>query len=427
MNIKLLTNFISLSGAEGVSKILTFLAFAYLARTFGSAGYGYVEWAGAILMCASLIVDQGFSSYGAREIAKNPERTSDLVGQIVAARLVLAFVAYAALAIFALTAVADASVRNLILVFGISLFLLPFLLQWAFQGHDRMHLVAVTQIVRQTVFAATVFLFVGNVNDLYLVGVAEVAAVGTASVLSTVLYLKLFPRPRLFGGAFSSETFRAGGTIGLSQLFWVVKMFGATVIIGMIAAAAETGAFAGAMRIFIAIHTFVWLYFFNLLPSLSRAWVSDQGEYARLIRDSMRLVIFVAVPGCALSLFFAPDVMRLVYGPEFVAGAGALRWLGIACLFAAISGHFRFGLISAGLQTRELVSSAAGAAAAAIFIPAGYYFGGITDAALGLCFAEAVILMVSWIQSRRLFEPGDSPVIDTSAYNRVTAKPQSAR
>lgn len=427
MNIKLLTNFISLSGAEAVSKILTFLAFAFLARTFGSAGYGYVEWAGAILMCASLIVDQGFSSYGAREIAKNPEKTSDLVGQIVAVRLLLAIVAYAALALFALTAVADASVRNLILVFGLSLFLLPFSLQWAFQGHDRMHLVSVTQIVRQTVFAGTVFFFVGGVNDLYMVGVAEVAAVGTAAGLSTILYLKLFPGHRLLSRTFSSETFRAGGTIGLSQLFWVVKMFGATVIIGMIATAAETGAFAGAMRIFVSLHTFVWLYFFNLLPSLSRAWVSDQGEYHRLIRDSMRLVVFVAVPACGLSLFFAPDVMRLVYGPDFIAGAGALRWLGIACLLAAVSGHFRFGLISAGLQTRELLSSAAGAAAAIILIPGGYFLGGITFAALGLCCAEAVILLVSWIQSRRLLERGDSPVIDATAYNRVTATPQSSR
>ncbi len=427
MRSRLLVNFASLAGAEALSKALTFLAFAYLARKFGSAGYGYVEWAGAILMCASLIVDQGFSAYGAREIAKSLDRTSDLVSQIVTARLLLAIVAYAALALFALTAVADASVRNLILVFGLSLFLLPFLLQWAFQGHDRMHLISITQIARQTVFAAIVFFFVGSVSDLYVVGVAEVVAVGVAAALSTGLYLKLFPRHSSFRPAFSLETFKDGGTIGLSQLFWVVKMFGATVIIGMIATAAETGAFAGAMRIFISVHTFVWLYFFNLLPSLSRAWVSDQSEYSRLIRDSMRLVVLVAVPACILSLFFAPDVMRLVYGAEFVAGAGALRWLGIACLLAAVSGHFRFGLISAGLQTRELMSSAAGAAAAAILIPAGYLFGGITFAALGLCLAESVILLVSWLQSRRLQEHTDSPVINTTAYNRVMAKPQSAR
>lgn len=421
MNSKLLTNFASLSGAEALSKLVTFLAFAYLARTFGSAGYGAVEWAGAILMCASLVVDQGFSSYGAREIAKSPERTTELVSQIVTARLLLAFVAYAATSLFAIFYVADPSLRNLILVFGLSLFLLPFLLQWAFQGHDRMHLVAVTQIVRQTIFATIVFLFVGGTTDLVIVGVAEVVAVGAAAGLSTVLFLKIFPRTSRLGPALSRETFTTGGTIGLSQLFWVVKMFGATVIVGLIASPAETGTFASAMRIFIAIHTFVWLYFFNLLPSLSRAWLNDRFEYATLIRDSMRLVVFIALPACVLALLAAPYVMTFAYGEEFVAGAGALRWLGIACLFAAVSGHFRFGLIAAGYQSREMVSSAAGAVASVILIPTGYFFGGITYAALGVCIAEAIILAVSWIQSRQVLDRNDGRIIGSRDYTVTTS------
>lgn len=414
MKSKLLTNFASLSGAEAISKALTFVAFAYLARVFGSAGYGYVEWAGAILMVASLIVDQGFSSYGAREIARAPERTADLVSQIVTARIVLAALAYVALAAFAMAFVSDAAVRNLILVFGLSLAVIPFLLQWSFQGHDRMHLVSVTQIVRQVVFAAVVLLFVNGTGDLVMVGIAEVAAVGIAAGLSVVLYLRAFPAHSRLRPAFSSETFKSGGVIGLSQLFWVVKMFGATVIVGMIATASETGTFAGAMRIFIAAHTFVWLYFFNLLPSLSRAWVSDRGEYALLIRDSMRLVLWIALPVCIVSLFVAPLAMSLVYGAEFVQGAGALRWLAIACLLAAISGHFRFGLIAAGFQSREMVSSAAGAAGALVLIPAGYFFGGITYGALGLCLAEAIILAVSWLQARSIFDENHRPVVASS-------------
>jgi O-antigen/teichoic acid export membrane protein len=75
LTASLFKNFLSLSGAEVVTKIATFAAFAYLARLLGPAGFGYVEWAGTVLMCSSLIVDQGFSSYGAREIAKSPGET----------------------------------------------------------------------------------------------------------------------------------------------------------------------------------------------------------------------------------------------------------------------------------------------------------------------------------------------------------------
>ena len=412
-----LRNFLSLAGAEVVSKLLTFAAFAYIAQKFGTAGYGYVEWAAAILMVASLIVDQGFSSYGAREIARDPSRTAELVSQIVTARILLAVIAYAALSLFAIWFVSDASVRNLILIFGLSVGLLPFLLQWVFQGHDRMHLVSITQVVRQLVFAFVVLFLVRDISDLVVVGIAEVAAVGIAAALSVVLFLKAFPTHSIFKPGLSFETFRTGGVIGLSQLFWVVKMFGATVIVGVIATAGETGAFAAAMRIFIAAHTFVWLYFFNLLPSLSRAWVNDRGEYALLIRDSMRLVLWIAIPSCILAVAVASFVMPLVYGPEFIEGAAALRWLAVACMFAAVSGHFRFGLIAAGFQSRELLSSAAGAVAALGLIPAGYFVGGITYSAVGLCIAEAVILATSWLQARQVVEKIDRPVVASSGYS----------
>ena len=378
-------------------------------------------------MCGSLIVDQGLSSFGAREIAKAPERTADLVREIVTARLLLATVAYAAVSLFAVFYVAETPIRNLILIFGLSLWLLPFLLQWVFQGHDRMHFVSITQVARQLVFASVVLIFIDGTEDLFVVGIAEVAAVGTTAVLSVIIYLKAFPKHTSMRPALSSETIRSGGTIGLSQLFWVVKMFGATVIVGLIATAGETGAFAGGMRIFIALHTFVWLYFFNLLPSLSRAWENEQGEFAKLIRDSMQLVLLVTIPGCILGIVVAPYLMTLVYGPDFIDGAGALRWMGIACLFAAISGHFRFGLIAAGQQSREMLSSAAGAVVVILLLPAGYFIGGITFAALGLCVAEGVILVISALQARSILRTGDRHLGEASETETLAGLPQSAR
>jgi O-antigen/teichoic acid export membrane protein len=323
--------------------------------------------------------------------------------------------------------VADASLRNLLLVFGMSLFVLPFLLQWVFQGHDRMHLVSITQVVRQIVFTSVVLIFVGGISDLIIVGFAEIAAVCSASLLSVILFLKVFPDQSRLTPRLSAETIRSGGTIGLSQLFWVVKMFGATVIVGMIATAGETGLFAAAMRIFVALHTFVWLYFFNLLPSLSRGWENDRRDFLKLLRESRRLVLLVAIPASIVGIILAPYLMTIAYGGEFLNGAGALRWLAVACLLAAVSGHFRFGLIAAGHQSREMISSAAGAAAAILMLPVGYYIGGVTYAALGLCIAEAVILSVAWLQARKIFESHDGEEDHRVATEPLTGLAQSAR
>lgn len=409
MFLSLLKNFLSLVGAEGFTKLITFAAFAYLARILGAASFGYIEWSAAVLMCASLIVDQGFSSYGAREIAKNPFDTARLAAEVVTARFLMAAIGYLTIALFAFLFVDDPMVRSLLLIYGLSLWALPLLLQWVFQGHDRMNLVALTQIIRQTIFVGIVFAFVKEANNLLLVGVAEVVAVTVAALFSVWLYRRyLLSDKGLLRPAFSVRIFREGAPIGLSQMFWTVKMFGATLILGLVATAEDTGYFAGAMRIFIALHTFVWLYHFNLLPSLSRAWAEGHEKFSAIIGNSMRIVIPVGLLGGIVWILIAPFVMQTVYGQDFGRGSGALQWMAIACVTAAISGHYRFGLIAAGFQTKEMFVSAISAIVAAILIPIGYFKAGTSGAGAALCFAEIIVLLCSWLFAKRVLFGTDS-------------------
>src|SRR5262245_58971041 len=186
--MKLMKNFLSLAGAEVISKLVTFAAFAYLARVAGPAGFGYLEFAGTALFCSGLIVEQGFGPYGAREIARDPRRTPELVAEIVTVRLWLAVIAYAGMIALAVLFDGAPIVTRLLLIYGASLLLNPLLLQWVFQGHDRMGVVAAAQILRQTVFALVVFIFVREAGRIWLVAVAEVAAVLSAAVYGVWVY-----------------------------------------------------------------------------------------------------------------------------------------------------------------------------------------------------------------------------------------------
>ena len=189
-------------------------------------------------------------------------------------------------------------------------------------------------------------------------------------------------------------------------MFWVLKMFGATFIVGLIATAEDTGYFAGAMRIYIALHTFVWLYFFNMLPSLSRAWVQGSEQMAAIIRHSMWIVTLASLVVGMAWIALAPSVMTVVYGLSFQPGAGALQWLAGACIAAAFSGHFRFALIAAGHQGKELYATAIGSIVAVVLVPVGYFNAGISGAAASLFAAECVVLACSWFMAKQhLFGP----------------------
>jgi PST family polysaccharide transporter len=398
---KLFGNFLSLAGAEAFTKLITFAAFAYLARLLGPAGFGYIEWAGTVLMCSSLIVDQGFSAYGAREIAKNPRETPSLLSVVVTARVLLAILGYAAIAGFAVWFVREEAITRLLLVYGLSLLPMPMLLQWVFQGHDRMHLVGIIQVIRQGIFVFVVFAFVRGMDGLLWVGIAEVAGVTAAAIFSVWVYRRYFRVFGRFKWSFSAKLFREGMPIGLSQMFWVIKMFGATFIVGLIATAEDTGYFAGAMRIYIALHTFVWLYYFNMLPSLSRAWEEGTERLTSLIRHSLAIVVAGSVAVAVVWVATAPWLMTSVYGADFAPGSSALQWLAGACVAAALSGHYRYGLIASGHQANEMTATAMGSLVALLLVPVGYYNAGTGGAAMVLFTAELVVLVLAWIFFRR--------------------------
>lgn len=393
--MKLVRNFAYLANAEIVSKVVTFVAIAYLARVLGPEGFGYIEFAGAVMLCAGLLVDQGFGLYGAREIAREPANTGALVGEIVVTRFVLALVAYGAVIGFAAWLNRGDAATQLLLIYALSLLPMPVLLQWVFQGHAQMHIVALLQLIRQSIFAGVVFAFVRAPSQMWIVGAAEIAGVLCATVIGLWLYRRNFSTYRI-EFHITRKLFADGIPIGLSQLFWMIRMFGATVIIGIIATPRDVGFFGGAMRILIALHTFVYLYFFNLLPALAQSWQKRDAAFATLIRQSLFLATWLSVLIGLVWVLGAPFAMTLVYGAAFAPSGVALQWLAGVGIVAFLSGHYRFGLIATGFQNNEMLAQAIGSGVVIVALPMAYALGGINGAAIVLVLGEIAVWGMTW-------------------------------
>jgi O-antigen/teichoic acid export membrane protein len=264
-----------------------------------------------------------------------------------------------------------------------------------------MQLVAIAQIIRQVVFCAIVFALVRGPEQVLWVAWAEVAGVVATAIFCVAVYQRSFRKdaPKV---STPIHLFREGLPIGLSQMFWVVKMFGGTLILGLIASAHNVAFFAGAQRILIAFHTFVWLYYFNLLPSLARSWQEGTEEFRTLIARSMQAMVWIGVAGGLAWAAVSQEAIRFVYGPEFGPAGTVLALFAAVWSMALISGHYRFGLIAAGQANAEMATAAIGAVLALILIPVGYYQAGITGAAAGLVIAEAGIWISSWWFAQKL-------------------------
>src|SRR5262245_17440341 len=116
------TNYLVLAGGECVAKALGFIGFVTLGRLLGVEAYGQVEFVLATMVFFTLPVDFGLGTYGAREVARRPERAAALLQEVSSLRLLLACLSFALLALLATTLIERQDTRWLLLLYGAGLF-----------------------------------------------------------------------------------------------------------------------------------------------------------------------------------------------------------------------------------------------------------------------------------------------------------------
>jgi O-antigen/teichoic acid export membrane protein len=361
---KLTLNLAWLYGGEAVAKLLPMLLFAWLARVLGDERYGDLEFAISIWFILNLAQEAGLGPYGSREAAKAPERTGKLVGVVVMLRVAL--VATALLALWLLTLAIDLApdAERVVLCYGLVLMPAPLVLNWVFQARDEMPVVASSSILRQFVLVGGAFLLVREAADAWMVPASEAVGLTCVALLHQTLFRRRVGRIE-FAGIFRrvARVVREALPLAASSFVWAIRIYFPVVALRLLAGSSETAMFASGHRLVIAAHTFVWLYFFNLLPSLSRASLDpERKDYRRLVGTSLRVVGWTVLPGCLLLGLLSPIVIPVVYGKDFAAGADPFSvsvWM-LAAAF--LSGHMRYALIAFNRQVEEFRAALLGAA-----------------------------------------------------------------
>jgi O-antigen/teichoic acid export membrane protein len=425
----LTANFLLLSAGEFLTKLLTFAAFLVVARALGPARYGGFEFVLAVMAFLSLAGDFGLLTYAAREIARDRRRAVALVNDVTTLRLVLGLLCLGALLGFVALVPQAPEIQGLLLLYGATLLATPTIVQWLFQGQDLMHWVALASVLRRATFTALVLVFFRAGKPLVCLGVYELASVlAVAALCLGVLRFRLgfpWPRPsfqplRLLGH------FRNAFAIGVSELAFSGVTYFPTLLIGLLIAGQPLGWFSASLRIIVALHAFVWLYFYNLLPSLSRCPALPKERLRGLMRPSLGMAACGGIFAALGLTVFAPQLLGLAFGPGFEGGASVLRLLAWNLPLALVSGHYRYGLIAYNRQKSEAICSLAAAAVLVVLSLWLVPVVGITGAAVALLVGKAVNLglaytfmgrSVAWIPFREaLTRPLVATAVGLGAY-----------
>ena len=388
-------------------------AFAYLARALTPADYGIIEQALAITVFFVLGVESGMGLYGARVVAAAPERLPQLVSQVMVLRAVLGVPAFAG--ILALAAYYRMAGLGILAINGVAVLLTPFLTQWVFQGLRQMPWVAVGASARNLTFVALVLALVRPGTDIRLVAVAEVCGIAVLALVNAYLLhgrlgVRLDGRDLVAG---TRKLLADVWFMGLSDLSWACLWFSPALAAGWAGTGGtEQVAWVGAaVRVVLGVHTFVYLYFFNLLPNLAKEFSVDPEGWKRLmqrsITTSMWPACLIALGGTLLAPVLIPGVFGAAFTPAILPFQIAI-WMIPATWF---SGHFRFSLIAVGQQWWEFIVSIATAlvtVTAAVFLShyhgsagaaSAFLLGGVTNAVLAVAASHRHVSPVSFRRS----------------------------
>jgi len=184
------------------------------------------------------------------------------------------------------------SVGVLLVIYGLGCRLMPLQLQWLFQGRGKMEWVAAASVVRYGVFAGLIFLVLGAGASLLSIGVFECVSLVASSVMGIVvarsdLRAKLAALPPRLSEL--GAHLRCAWPIGMSQVCWAALWYVSTVLVGLWVAGESLGQFTASHRIVMALHTLVYMYFYNLLPAVCRSAAGPGKQMQSLLGPSLAL------------------------------------------------------------------------------------------------------------------------------------------
>lgn len=246
-------NFSYLTILQLFTSLVPVITYPYLVRVLGIDLYGTVIFAQTIISYFSLIVDFGFKSSAAKEVAvhqDNKEKLSEIVSAVFCLRSILFLFSFLCLCVAVCVIPAFREYKLLYLFsFGFTLneLLLP---QFYFLGVEKMKYVTIMNIVVKTVFVVLTFVLITEPSDyLYVPLLNTFGFMGGGFVALYILFVK--EKIRLVTPSFKNLKYYLKETVSLfaTDVIMSIKDRINVILIGVVLGMGEVAIYDLGMKI----------------------------------------------------------------------------------------------------------------------------------------------------------------------------------
>jgi len=311
---RLSKNLLSLFSADIARRLLGFISVAYLARVLGTEGFGAINLGFAVLAYVMVLSAAGFPTLGTKKIAQG--ELPELIGSVIGSRLIATMIMLLVVAFAVLTAVQNATIAWLIILFSCAVLPQIFFVDWFFQGKETLGIVSAARVMQAVVYLAVVLVFVRTINDIMWVAVGSIAGECMASALLFIRFRVLHPgihiriKPSL-------HLLKQSMPLAVGIVLATVAINYPSIALGIFTTTSNVGSYSAASKLVYFLLMGDRILVLLLLPASARKYSDSPEIFNRMLTDAMRWILIISLPVAVGGILIASKLIAIIYGAEY--------------------------------------------------------------------------------------------------------------
>ena len=398
-----LKNTVSIGSADLVSRLLGFVATAYLARRLGASSFGLISIGFSILGYVMLFSSPGLHIMGIRRVAASADGERVWTGDVTTLRLILSLIGFLLATLLALAVLGPTPVWIMIVLWASVALPLALSLDWYFQGRSDLGPASLGRVLIYVVYLAVILTAVRSPEDVSWTAAAWCVANVAGALFLVVVFVRktgalvLRWKPRVW-----VQLLRESLPLGLSTILAQTIVNMPVLLVGLLLTAADTGFFSAAMKLVFFVLMIDRVFYTLFLPVVSRYRTRGEADFSRAATLGMKVMLTFSLPVMVAGISYAETFIAFVYGPGYEPAAPVLQWALPYVLFTTMNTVLMSVMYADRRDAEFLRIMAVGTALIVVLCTALPPFLGVQGSAIGLSAGEGAMTVMLLLKVRAI-------------------------
>lgn len=293
--------------------MLPLLIMPYVIKKIEADGFGEVAIAQVVMLFFTAISDYGFNLTATRDVSLNRGNRfviSKIVFTVLISRILISLVLFLLLVLSILVIPYLRSHTALYLLAFASVIGQSLLMNWLFQGIEKMKFILYISLFARVVFVLLVICFIrvksDNIYFIFFTGIGNILA-GIISIAFAFKTLKL----KIIIPSFSSilDELKNGWHIAISNLSVNIYMYVNVMVLRLFTTDAIVGYYSIAEKIILAARQVLGVYFLSIYPRVCQLTLTGKREVFLFFKKYYVPFLIVILGGCFVLFLFPQPIV----------------------------------------------------------------------------------------------------------------------